>query len=1159
MRFAQALIFLSSKPIQIRTKPTIMKPKYSSNRSLFHTAITLAGLALAAPSAHASVIYWDPTPGGIFGAINNTTSWVSPLNIVWTYSSSGVTSRIANYKTTLTDDCTWGGPGTGTTNPLSGGTVPVGTVNAGTLSFRSINGSGAVFLSGGTITLAATTSLTALISTQTHTISSTLAGGATSLTKLGAGTILLSGSNTFTGSTIVSEGTLTLGNSLALQNSVLDATGSITGDSSGGLNTTVTALTLGGLSGNKDLSSLFTTTASGYDSVTSLTFNPATAIINTYSGVIADGAVGMTLTKAGLGTQVLAGGNTFTGGTTVNSGTLTLDYSTQDNSKLSDTSALVLSGGTVDLVGGTHTEVVASTILTGTAKVKRTSGTAKLAMGAISGSGAVDFAADNIATTTNPNNAAGILGGFATVSGTNYAANDGSGNIVAFSAYTDIDARGPSIIPNNPNAIVRILGDGTSGNIELASTTTTIYTLLQSNGNFAPTINTAGKTLVSPGITIATSGESLKIGAAAGDGTLRHSTIGGTLALTNSNAAKVLTVNAGIANNTTASGVNTGGAGTIVLAGPSNFTGALNVTEGTSILSGSVTPASLNVNTNALLTQTSAGSIGGVAAFTHDGSFISTLAGTNSYSGATLINNGVVNIQNGSALGSTASGTMVASGAALQIQGGISVGGEALTLSGSGVSNTGALRNISGDNTFGGLVTLAGTTQIGSDDGTLTLSNPGSITGSTFSLTFAGAGNTTVNSIIDTGSGLLNKEGTGTLILTGANAFTDTVNVSAGVLNIRDSTATGTVEGGVIVNNGAALELQGGIAVGEEALALNGFGISNAGALRNISGDNTWGGALTISTTTSQISSDAGTLTIDVPSGNAIQGTGVAVLSPNMIFSGSGNITVADPIATNAGTLTKDGAGTLTLAGANTYTGNTMVNAGTLALTAGAQLRFVLGATSDSNNSLSGAGAVTLDGDFVIVTTAADALSSGTWTLENVTSLTGPYGPNFSVVGFVDAGSNKWSKANGSKTYTFDETSGILTLAAGGYDAWIDGFFLGETDPLIIGRGADPDFDGFTNLQEFLFGTSPKVGNGSLVTTTTSGGNIVLRWLQRETGSTYTVEQSATLAAGSWSTAAQTPVLDGVQTGAPNDYDYYTVTIPTSGGKLFFRIDSMEN
>jgi autotransporter-associated beta strand protein len=130
--------------------------------------------------------------------------------------------------------------------------------------------------------------------------------------------------------------------------------------------------------------------------------------------------------------------------------------------------------------------------------------------------------------------------------------------------------------------------------------------------------------------------------------------------------------------------------------------------------------------------------------------------------------------------------------------------------------------------------------------------------------------------------------------------------------------------------------------------------------------------------------------------------------------------------------LTKVGTGTLTLTGLNTYSGNTTVSAGTLALADNAQLKFVLGATSGSNNSISGAGTVTLDGDFVIDTSAADSLSSGTWTLENVTSLTGAYGASFTVVDFTDAGDNMWTKTLLGKTYTFDETTGILTLTSGG-------------------------------------------------------------------------------------------------------------------------------
>jgi hypothetical protein len=107
-----------------------------------------------------------------------------------------------------------------------------------------------------------------------------------------------------------------------------------------------------------------------------------------------------------------------------------------------------------------------------------------------------------------------------------------------------------------------------------------------------------------------------------------------------------------------------------------------------------------------------------------------------------------------------------------------------------------------------------------------------------------------------------------------------------------------------------------GITIGAEALTLNGDGISSGGALRNISGNNSYAGAIT-QASASRINSDAGTLTLDVTSGNAITGTFA------ITFGGSGNTAVVDPIATSSGTLTKDGSGTLTLSGTKyVYWGN---------------------------------------------------------------------------------------------------------------------------------------------------------------------------------------------------------------------------------------------
>lgn len=196
----------------------------------------------------------------------------------------------------------------------------------------------------------------------TNTGNNTFAGQITdegfsvvSLNKADAGRWILSNANTFSGATLVSAGILELTNSLALQNSPLDATNSVTGAAAAGLRTTVTTLTIGGLNGTKNLSTLFTTTTGGYGGVTALTLNPVADVTTSYSGVIANGAAGMSLTKTGAGTQILSGVNTYTGATAVNAGTLLVNGSTA--------AASLVTVGINGNLGGTGTINGATTIL----------------------------------------------------------------------------------------------------------------------------------------------------------------------------------------------------------------------------------------------------------------------------------------------------------------------------------------------------------------------------------------------------------------------------------------------------------------------------------------------------------------------------------------------------------------------------------------------------------------------------------------------------------------------------------------------------------------------------------------------------------------------------------------------------------------------------
>lgn len=164
------------------------------------------------------------------------------------------------------------------------------------------------------------------------------------------------------------------------------------------------------------------------------------------------------------------------------------------------------------------------------------------------------------------------------------------------------------------------------------------------------------------------------------------------------------------------------------LSGPTTISGGtLQVGNGASsgsLGSGAVTNnATLSFNrTDATLAVPNA--IHGSGVVTVDGSGTVTITGASDYTGSTLINAGVLNLQSSSGLGAAGPGTSIASGAQLYITANVDVA-EGFTLNGSGPDGSGALRKGgAGFTALAGPVSLAADSTIGLDGGaTLALSN----------------------------------------------------------------------------------------------------------------------------------------------------------------------------------------------------------------------------------------------------------------------------------------------------------------------------------------------------------------------------------------------------------------------------------------------------
>ncbi len=218
-----------------------------------------------------------------------------------------------------------------------------------------------------------------------------------------------------------------------------------------------------------------------------------------------------------------------------------------------------------------------------------------------------------------------------------------------------------------------------------------------------------------------------------------------------------------------------------------------------------------------------------------DGTGTWTLFSANTHARETTVNAGVLNIRHNNALGlamsneatSTAAGagTIVANNGTLQLQGGITVLEEQLTLSGGGASGqTGALVNVSETNEFAGTIILAANATISSDAGRLNLTSFTALNGSAAGrvLTLGGAGVGSIDAGLGSNISNLIKNGEGIWTLLGNSTHSGTTTVNAGTLNVMGAFAgtglttvanggtlagTGPLDGAVTVANGGTLSV----------------------------------------------------------------------------------------------------------------------------------------------------------------------------------------------------------------------------------------------------------------------------------------------------------------------------------------------------------------
>jgi autotransporter-associated beta strand protein len=658
-------------------------------------------------------------------------------------------------------------------------------------------------------------------------------------------------------------------------------------------------------------------------------------------------------------------------------------------------------------------------------------------------------------------------------------------------------------------------------NTSVAAATATSVVSITGTGSLTLGSNLAyTKTAGTVNSTLTLNGGTLDMGGfAIGAGTLAVGSGTGALNLQSGTLKNVGQINNGAA-------ITKSTAGTLTLQGTAAYTGATTVSDGTLILSSTSSSTSgiaINGGTSTVLQVTNAAASGAglievktgattpTIKFTIDGG--GTIALPNSFAGNSGITTTFYVDNNGGA------GT----NGVVQLNGTTSTGLGNATVNVTG-ANGYSLYIASLANSAGALGTMTfNPTTAALELGNLTVLRA---TGTgTFVLGGTNADNK-VSGVIADGSGsfvgglsAVTKSGTGTWTLTGANTFSGATTVSAGILAIGNAAALGTDAAGTTVADGAELRILGGITIATEAVTVNGTGISAGGALRNLSGDNTLGGVVTLATD-AKIVSTAGKLTLT---------GGVTSADKNLTIGGAGDVTI-DTTGLNlgAGSLTMSGTGTLLLSLANTYSGGTTISTGTVKIG---------NAGSLGSGAVSVAAAGTLDLNNLTVTNAITLASGATLTGGSISTSSAPTTGTLDV---VLTGSSDLVKTDsgrleltGASTFTGATNLSAGTVAISDFGNGTTASPLGITDlaepsKLVLSSGATLEFNGSGNTstaRSFTIGGSAGIaatGTGTLEFTSasnlaTTGANPELTLTASNTG---TNRFAPTLASGSSPLAA---------------------------------------